>query len=136
MAAVSDLALLLRAMRPALAPERYGYGELPPGADAPAGLHPFATVREAEGSTVVAPEADLVAHAIARQPGWARISLGVHSGLAAVGLTAAVAAALADAGISANVIAGIRHDHLFVLWARRSNAMHVLTTLSRSAATM
>jgi hypothetical protein len=136
MAAVTDLALLLAAMRPALAPVQYGYGELPPGADAPAGLRPFATVREAEATTVVAPEADLVAHAIAHQPGWARISLGVHSDLAAVGLTAAVAAALADAGISANVIAGVRHDHLFVPWARRGDAMHVLTTLSQSAAAM
>ena len=43
-----------------------------------------------------------------------RITLGVRSSLEAVGLTAAVAAALTDAGISANVVAAFHHDHVFV----------------------
>ena len=41
-------------------------------------------------------------------------SLMIHSSLDAVGLTAAVASRLADHGISANVVAGYYHDHIFV----------------------
>lgn len=62
--------------------------------------------------------------------GWARITLGVHPSLAAVGLTARVAAALAERGIAANVIAGYHHDHVFVPWARRDEAMRALSALS------
>ena len=57
---------------------------------------------------------------------WARISLGVHSSLEAVGLTAALSTRLADAGISANVIAALRRDHFFVPWDRRDEALAVL----------
>ena len=38
----------------------------------------------------------------------------MHSALEAVGLTAAVSAALTRHGISANVVAAYYHDHIFV----------------------
>lgn len=118
-----DLAVLLRSMEPVLHGEPYGFavweGVLP--------FRPFATVAEAEGLTVVAP-LELLG---AGEP-WARISLTVHSDLAAVGLTAAFARALAAEGISCNVIAGVHHDHLFVQWERRFNAMAALEALSRA----
>lgn len=121
--AENDLTVLLRTMEPVLFPEPYGYavwtGALPPGL--------FATVVEAEGLTVVAPLAVLGGG----EP-WARISLTVHSDLAAVGLTAAFAGALGRVGISCNVIAGYHHDHLFVQWDRREDAMAALKALSRA----
>ena len=117
----SDLAVLLRTMEPVLYPEPYGFavweGALP--------FLPFATVAESEGLTVVAPLAQL-----GQGEAWARISLTVHSDLAAVGLTAAFATALGRAGISCNVIAGVHHDHLFVQWDRRADAMAALRELS------
>ena len=118
-----DLAVLLRSMEPVLHAEPYGFavreGALP--------FQPFATVAEAEGLTVVAPLALLGAG----EP-WARISLTVQSDLAAVGLTAAFATALGAEGISCNVIAGVHHDHLFVQWDRRGDAMAALEALSRA----
>ncbi|MCC6519917.1 MAG: ACT domain-containing protein, partial [Tabrizicola sp.] len=63
---------------------------------------------------------------------WARISLTVQSDLAAVGLTAAFATALGREGISCNVIAGVHHDHLFVQWDRREDALAALRELSRA----
>lgn len=121
--AETDLAVLLRSMEPVLHPEPYGFavweGALP--------FRPFATVAEAEGLTVVAPLALLGAG----EP-WARISLTVQSDLAAVGLTAAFARALAAEGISCNVIAGVHHDHLFVQWDRRGDALAALEALSRA----
>ena len=53
------------------------------------------------------------------------------SALDAVGLTAVVAAALADDGIPANVVAGFHHDHVFVPVDRGRAAMLVLAALSK-----
>ena len=64
--------------------------------------------------------------------GWARITLGVQSSLAAVGLTARVATILAERGIAANVIAGYHHDHVFVPWDRRDEALQALRALSQA----
>ena len=124
-----DLAALLREMQPRLDAEPYGYGMIAAGA-VPQGVAAFAVIVEAEGTTVVAPAAGLVRAGIAHQGHWARISLTVHSDLAAVGLTAAIAAALARDGISANVVAGYFHDHVFVQWDRRAAAMEALRALT------
>lgn len=121
----TDLKVLLATMEPVLFPEPYGFvvwqekGALP--------FQPFATVAEDEGLTVVAPLS-----ALGGGEPWARISLTVHSDLAAVGLTAAFAGALGAEGISCNVIAGVHHDHLFVPWDRRFDAVLALEALSRA----
>jgi len=47
-----------------------------------------------------------------------------------VGLTAAVSRVLTRAGISANVVAGYTHDHVFDPHERADDAMRALTTLS------
>lgn len=123
-----DLAALLRSMEPVLQPSAYGFGVWA-GGTLP--VVPFATVAEAEGLTVVADLTALQAAGMASEP-WARISLTVHSDLTAVGLTAAFAAALTRVGISANVIAGVYHDHIFVPWDRRAEALAALQALSNA----
>ena len=98
-----------------LDPVEYGFdnvAEPPPLGDA------FALIREAEGVTV-----------IRAGTGWARIMLGIHSSLDAVGLTARVAETLAARGISANVVAACHHDHIFVPWDRREEARAAMAAL-------
>jgi len=63
-----------------------------------------------------------------------RITLTVHSSLEAVGLTAAVAGALARQGISANVVAAFYHDHIFVPRDQAERAVAVLEKLGAAAA--
>jgi uncharacterized protein len=121
-----DLKVLLRGMEPVLHEAAYGFAVWTGGA---LPFAPFATVAEAEGLTVVADLATMQAVGMVSEP-WARISLTIHSDLAAVGLTAAFATALAGVGISANVIAGVHHDHIFLPWARRSDALAALRALS------
>ena len=77
-------------------------------------LMPVATIREQEGITVVVEESRArEAHlTVLFRAAW--ITLNVHSDLHAVGLTAAFAAALAQANIGCNVVAGAFHDHIFV----------------------
>jgi uncharacterized protein len=127
----TDLAALLRHMQPMLLPEPYGFAAVK--GDVPTGLMPFATVAEDEGLTIVAPVLALRSAGIAPGAEFARITLTVHSSLAAVGLTAAFARALAERGISANVIAGVHHDHIFVGWDDRDAAVAALLALSRAA---
>jgi len=58
------------------------------------------------------------------------ITLTVHSSLEAVGLTAAFSKALADQGISCNVVAAYNHDHIFVSKKDTDKAMKILSKLS------
>ncbi|MFB8028907.1 ACT domain-containing protein [Streptomyces sp. NPDC056465] len=124
-----DLRTLLRGLRPELKPGRYAWTTVP-GGEVPAGVAPVVTVSEEEGLTLVVPEAHAMASGLAYEFVSAWITLRVHSALDAVGLTAAVSLALTDAGISCNVVAGFHHDHLFVPYARATEAVRVLETLA------
>lgn len=119
-------------MRPHLAAERYVFTSV--DGVVPEGVTPVVTVAEAEGLTLVVrrEEADAAGLAYDFVAGW--ITLRVHSALEAVGLTAAVSTALADAGISCNVVAGFHHDHLFVPYVQADHAVALLHRLARSAA--
>lgn len=89
--------------------------------------------REDEGTTLLLGEDD------ARRLGFdcalpmARIVLEVFSALDGVGLTAAVASALARAGIACNMVAAFHHDHVFVPADRAREALQVLEDLQRQA---
>ncbi len=72
--------------------------------------------------TLILPEEVARAWGLACEGTWARIELTVHSDLEAVGLMAAVSAALAGEGIPCNPLAGYHHDHLLVPWARAEDA--------------
>lgn len=130
---VSDLAGMLAGMKPRLCKEpfRFIMNNRADGVIAKF-EHTFAVIREEEGTTFV------VTGKEARETGdesadFARITLQVHSALDGIGLTAAVANALAKHGIACNVIAAFHHDHIFVPWERRGDALDVLTRLSEDA---
>lgn len=119
----TDLTRLLATLRPVLDERPHDYVPMTGAEPPPAGW--LAIVREDEGTAAIAPFDD---------GAWARITLTVHSSLEAVGLTAAVSTALAAHGISANMIAGHRHDHILVQWHRRHDAMAALAGLQVQAA--
>ncbi|MCU1675418.1 MAG: acetyltransferase [Frankiales bacterium] len=100
----------------------------------PAAASPIVTVVEDEGLTIVvrrdeADELELAYTFVA-----AHLTLRVVSALDAIGLTAAVSRALADREISANVVAGFFHDHVFVPFDRRADALAALAALPSGAA--
>ncbi|MFM7403834.1 MAG: ACT domain-containing protein [Erythrobacter sp.] len=117
---VSDLAEMLAGMAPVLDARRWDFIviEGAPPEDA------FALIREDEGTTAI----------VASDAGaFTRITLTVHSALEGVGLTAAVARALAEQDIPCNVVAGFHHDHLFVPSSRGEEALVILERLSQTA---
>lgn len=133
MSGESDLRVLLSSMRPELDEGRYVFTTVE-GA-VPEGVRPVVTVAEHEGLTLVVrqEEADAVGLSYDYVAGW--ITLRVHSALDAVGLTAAVSRALAEAGLSCNVVAGFHHDHLFVPFEQADLALEVLAALSERSTT-
>ncbi|MGW0566630.1 ACT domain-containing protein [Streptomyces tauricus] len=124
-----DLGRLLSGMEPALHPGRYVFTTVP-GRTPPPGLSPVVTVVEDEGLTLVVEQEDADAARLTYDyvAGW--ITLRIHSALDAVGLTAAVAQALAEEGLSCNVVAGFHHDHLFVPHERAAEAVALLEQLA------
>ena len=122
----TDLHDLLATMRPEVRAGEYVFASLTAMPD----VECEAIVRETEGITCV------VRREVADAAGWPYdfvagwLTLQVHSALEAVGLTAAVSAALTSAGIPSNVIAGYFHDHLLVPADRLDDALRTLTDLS------
>ena len=88
--------------------------------------------REKEGLTVIIERNRAQALGLHFDYVAAWITLTVHSALDAVGLTAAFATALGNAGISCNVIAAYYHDHIFVGREDAQRAIEVLEALARS----
>ncbi|NVO06869.1 MAG: ACT domain-containing protein [Rhodoferax sp.] len=129
---ISNLSVLIASMEPVLNDGTYAFASVPHGT-ATAHIPAVATMREAEGMTLVMAEqlAQEMGLAILFRCAW--ITLNVHSDLNAVGLTAAFAKALGDAGISCNVVAGAYHDHLFVPVDAAARAMAALQQLQQSA---
>lgn len=130
MSGETSLSTLLSHLSPRLNPGTYVFCSL--ASPSPEQLAvALGSFREAEGMTLILPReiAEHMGLDYDYQAAW--ITLEVHSALAAVGLTAAFATALAGADISCNVIAGYHHDHLFVAQADAQRAMDVLRALAR-----
>ncbi|NWB10100.1 ACT domain-containing protein [Pseudomonas sp. D5002] len=132
MAGETALATLLRSMSPQLNDGDYVFCTL---ADSriPEGCEVIGSFREQEGLTLIVERRQAERAGLAFDYVAAWITLNVHSALEAVGLTAAFATALGQAGISCNVIAGYYHDHLFVGRADAERAMTVLRQLAAGA---
>ncbi len=132
MSGQTNLATLLRTLTPVRQPGEYVFCTVaePTTLTLTQVLGAF---REAEGLTVVLRKetADQLGLPYDYVAAW--ITLTVHSSLAAVGLTAAFAQALAAENISCNVIAAYYHDHLFVALADAERALATLHQLAASS---
>ena len=129
---VANLAALLSTLEPVLNDGVYVYSSVPAGTNL-GSMPVVATLHEKEGVTIIARETDVLRANLPILFRAAWITLTVNSDLHAVGLTAAFASALGDAGISCNVVAGAHHDHLFVPVERAEDALSVLRELQRRA---
>jgi hypothetical protein len=98
-----------------------------------AALEPLAMFREAEGVSLILERDAAQAAGFSVDGPMALITLNVYSALDGVGLTAAVATALAKVGIACNMVAALNHDHVFVPAERANEAIAILLDLQASA---
>ncbi|WP_211467282.1 ACT domain-containing protein [Collimonas silvisoli] len=132
MSAITDLDTLLASMQPLLQQDLFVFCSVPNAKyGAHADLAPIASFQEKEGLTLILQQKTADQAKLEYAGVFAMITLNVHSSLAAVGLTASVAAELTRFGISANVVAAYFHDHVFVPSARAAEALSALTELAR-----
>lgn len=131
MSGENDLDTILASLNPRLSTEEFVFCTFP---EARYGHHaildPVVCVAEEEGLTLVLPREQADLSGLPYETVFRRITLQVHSSLEAVGLTAAVATRLAEQGVSANVVAGYYHDHIFVPAELSQEALGALSQLS------
>ena len=128
MALVRDTAAMIKGMAPRLDATTYHFCVVE---EAGLSAEALASFTEDEGLTLILSDAVARAHGLETDLPMARITLMVHSALDGVGLTAAVATALAEAGIPCNMVAAYHHDHAFVPRAQADQAMAVLAALAK-----
>lgn len=133
MSGITEIDRLLAEMQPELREGAFVYCVVPfAEAERCCRLQPLATFREEEGLSLILPRGTAAESGLAASAPMRMITLTVHSSLEAVGLTAAVASALAREGISANVVAAFHHDHVFVPADDAERALETLKALSQS----
>ena len=123
----TDLQRLLAGLAPELASRPRAIRSQAADASVPAAT--IMLFREDEGVTTVV-EVDEAPDGSRDEPLWAQITLRIHSSLEAVGMMAAIATALAARDIPCNAVSAYYHDHLFVPWSRRDDAIAALQALS------
>ena len=92
-------------------------------------MRPVATILEEEGMTVVVSKKQADECKLSYSTIFQKISLNIHSSLEAVGLTAAISTALAIHNISANMVAGYYHDHIYIRKDHADLALEILEGL-------
>jgi uncharacterized protein len=129
---VRDTRAMIAGMRPVLMPGLFVFCAAPADmAIPPQGA--LAAFHEDEGLSLILPVDRARDAGLTTEPAMRLITLMVHSDLEGLGLTAAVATALAAEGIACNVVAALRHDHVFVPAAMAEPALAALERLAVSA---
>ena len=130
---IIDINTLLKEMKPVLDETKYVFTtkECFELTEEIVKLKPIATFLEKEGMTLVISQEQADIHHFTYGVVLQKITLEVHSSLEAVGLTAAISAALTKKNISANVIAGHYHDHVFVPYHQAQLALQTLEEFTK-----
>lgn len=124
---VSDTNAMIAGMAPMLQPGQFVFCTTADDSVAARAMpDAIATYREAEGLSLILPVAAAKALGFDVSMPMACITLTVQSSLEGIGLTAAVATALTEAGIPCNMVAAYHHDHVFVPVESAKTAVDVL----------
>lgn len=127
-----DIETLLTSMKPVLHEVPYVFISIGQDTYETMPFDPLGVFHEEEGITVIATQHEAESLGVQVASTWACVTLTVHSALSAVGFLAAIAGKLASQGISVNPVSACYHDHLFVPWESRLQAMNALRELIKA----
>ncbi|RLA06931.1 MAG: transporter [Gammaproteobacteria bacterium] len=96
-------------------------------------LDPLCTFKEDEGLTLILEKSSALKNGFKSEQVFKKITLQVYSNLADIGLTSVISTCLSDDGISANIVAGFYHDHIFVPSDKADKAFNILNSLSEKS---
>jgi uncharacterized protein len=131
MSGETELKKLIATMTPILSNENYVFCSIKSQHwDKVNVIKPLGFFKEAEGYTLIVETATALQWDLKYAAEFKKITLEVHSSLHAVGLTAAVSTQLTSFGISANIVAGFYHDHIFVPLGTEKTAIDCLRQLA------
>ena len=116
-------------MQPVVVPGEYVFCSIEEG-QLDSIQNPLMVFRESEGPTVIITKTIAEKNKLEFSSSWGLITLSIHSDLEAVGFLAAITGHLAKAGISVNAVSAFYHDHLFVPYAKLTEAHKFLESLS------
>ncbi|KSV75207.1 hypothetical protein N185_17660 [Sinorhizobium sp. GW3] len=125
---------MLSNMTPSLQDGEFVFCTLSPDEAKIDGLNPIATFQEKEGLTIILEKGRAHQAGFATSLAMRQITLNVNSALDGVGLTAGVAASLAEADIPCNMVAAYHHDHIFVPRDLADDALRLLISLQVDSA--
>ena len=126
---VKDTAAMISGMHPTLDPGPYVFITTQgPTDDMMSAAR--ARYEEAEGTSLIVPLEVAQAQGFDTALPMSCLTLQVNSALDGVGLTAAVATALAEAGIPCNMVAAFHHDHAYVPADRAEDALQILQEIA------
>lgn len=129
----TNLRKILQALGPELAAEAFVFSRVSEKLGRVLAPESLGFFREKEGLTLILPRDLAEDHQLDYELVFRKITLTVHSSLAAVGLLAEVTRVLAARDVPVNVISGYAHDHLFVLEKDAEAALKSLKELSERA---
>ena len=122
-----NLDLLLKTIQPLLMDGKWVFRTSVNGFDVATLETAILMFREPEGVTIISPatpDNDAL-------PVWVMITLSIHSSLEAVGFLAAITTSLAAIDIPVNAVSAYYHDHIFVPYERRDDALECLRCMMR-----
>ena len=124
-----NLDMLLNTMQPLLMDGKWVFRTSVNGFDVATLETAILMFREPEGVTIISPATQCECDE--GLPRWAMITLSIHSDLEAVGFLAAITTSLAAIGIPVNAVSAYYHDHIFVPYERRDDALECLRCMMR-----
>lgn len=127
MVGINNLEILLKSMKPELIDGEFIFATTKD--DNYNKLNPILIFKESEGTTIIIKKDSADKNKIKYENTFAMITLTVHSDLNAIGFLAVITKKLAESGISVNAISAYYHDHLFVSYSKRLEAMKALKSI-------
>ena len=122
----SDLDKLIKNMDPVLEDEELVFCSLPPEEAEDYLMICQGYYIEREGVTVIISRHLADINSLEYDLVFKRITLNVHSSMAAVGFLARITEVLAAQGFSVNVVSGFFHDHLYLQSTQAEDALNTL----------